>query len=99
MLNPFSFQLADLFHVFPPEQVFDPPLVPRVRVTPLARGGGEFSNGTMGIFAPALTRGPPTAPGWQVQRQRLAKAKCKCPYMNLKLIQADTVPDRAHGAE
>src|ERR1700677_2270334 len=53
--QPLSLQLLNLLHVFPPQHRPAPPLS-RVgcRVQPLS-GVGDFSFGTMRIFAPALT--------------------------------------------
>src|SRR6185437_6463350 len=52
--QPFSFELADLFHVFPPEQV--PALLwfPELGLHHSPKGGWGFFKRHYGIFAPAL---------------------------------------------
>src|ERR1700722_15652187 len=54
----FPFELVDLFHVFPPEQMSALLCIPESGLTPALWGAGEFSTGTLGIIAPALTTLP-----------------------------------------
>src|SRR5262249_8190657 len=50
-----AFQLVDLFHVFTPKQVSALLCLPESGLTPPVEGAGDFSTGTLGIIAPALT--------------------------------------------